>query len=184
MDAPDSEIAIDVESRTSMKPQIMEMVIKYVEEHNGGYKITRKSDLRVNTISTKNFAFALTNTPKDADLILISSDNPIFKIMNSQEGAAWQKREWIYGQYFQVNRVDENEVINTTSSQMRFGLTANLNPFSFIGTILSKNFDNLIAAVSQPHEYMLYLVSEEAFESVCDSLYKEMLHTTKVEDKH
>lgn len=170
----DTVIEMSPSSSNSNVPDVVTKVKAYVLEHNGGFHITKKSDLWANTMSTKNFDFVLPNAPKDSKMILIFSDNPIFKIMNAQTNGHWSTKEWICGQYFPMDRHDTSNLM-TTSSQMRFGSNGHLNPLKIIGSLFSKNLENILSSVTQPQEFMLYLVDEEAFDAICTVVYEHIL---------
>ncbi len=180
-----TETVIDLIPSKESLPDRLTQIIRYIQEHNGGYKIAHRADLKTNTMSTHTFSLAVANQTEDLPMVFIFGDNPIFQFMNDQQGPEWRTKSWICASFFEVNRKNgafhdttrqaRDSLLTTASAQRRFGLASN-NPFEIIGQLVSKSVGNFFTALIDPtpQEPMLYLINREAFEAVCDALYPKI----------
>ncbi len=162
---------------------LFEDISAYIEKHSETCKITKKLDLKINTISTKNFTMAIPNVPEHVNVVLITGDNPIFHVMNTQTSPEWRGRTWLYGSLFNIKSNQEPLPSSTAAlAQMRFGTTVNL--FKFVKDSVEKKLENLFSSINSPQEYMLYMVDEERFDATCTTIYHSMLNLQYIKKTH
>lgn len=161
----------DLEETNSIRETVEEVRI-YIE-HIKGSKITCRADLRFGVIPISDIEFENTKTP----VVFIRCNNPIFKIMCMQTSKEWTMSKWLSSTHFPL-KTNESETemdknITKTQASARFGITP-ADPFRLITGFLVGGLTNFLNLFKKSNEYLVAVVDQNAFETVCDEIYKNM----------